>query len=361
MAQIIYDLADLGELTQYVRAYNDEQLRNRFVLDQVLPNVQAPGIEADVRAGSLTMANAATFRAWDTQPGMAKRPGAERKRLELPPVSQQIPLTEEESLRLDAMERGSNDPLVRQIYDDVERMVTSVQARIEIARGQVLSTGVMTINENGINLSVDYGVPGSHKPVIAAGPLQWTVANAATAKPITDLLAWTELYQTDTGTLPRGMLMSRARLAALAVNDEVRSFVQGGAATAPPRVNLATLNSALADEGIPPLLSLGADPTGMNGPFFDEVVRVDDVATKVIPEDKVVFVPSDPAFGSTFYGLTAEATRLVERGLITRQEAPGLVAVVLQNDNPVQTFTLATAIALPVIVNPELAFVADVA
>jgi hypothetical protein len=40
---------------------------------------------------------------------------------------------------------------------------------------------------------------------------------------------------------------------------------------------------------------------------------------------------------------------------------PGVVAVVTETDHPVQTFTVGTAIALPVLPNPKLLFVADVA
>lgn len=359
MANMIFDLVDPIELTEYVRAFNDETLKARFVLDQVLPNRQLEDLEYRIRTGSLTDVDVAEYRAWDTQPPMTGRPGITRKRGELPPVSRQIPLSEEEMLRLRAVERGVSNPIVDAIFDDAERMVRAVQGRIELARGDLLTDGIVTINENGVNLTVDFGVAAGHKPVLA-GADQWTVANAATATPITDLLEWLETYKTDTGVMPRGIMMSRTRFPALAVNAEVRNYAQAGAATGPTRVNLATIGQIFAEFGIPPLTGLGADTSG--DPFYDVNVRVNGVQTPVIPTDKVVFIPpTDEPVGNTFYGITAEATRLLERGLITRQDAPGIVALVLQNDNPVQTFTLATAIALPTVVNPELIFTADVA
>jgi hypothetical protein len=356
---MIFDLVDPVELTEYVRAYNDETLRARFVLEQILPNRELPDLEYRLRTGGLTDVDVAEFRAWDTPPPMTGRPGITRKRGELPPVSRQIPLLEEEGLRLRALETGSDNPIVDAIFDDAARMMRAVQGRIELARGDVLTDGIVTINENGVNLTVDYGVAAGHLPVLA-GAAQWTTANAATATPITNLLAWLETYKTDTGTLPRGIMMPRSRLAALAVNLEVRQYAQAGAATTTARVNMATIGEIFAEFGIPPLMGLGADPTG--DPFYDVSVRVNGTLTRVIPEDKVVFVPpADEPLGNTFYGLTAEAVRLIERNKITAQDAAGVVALVLQNDNPVQTFTLATAIALPAIANPELIFTADVA
>jgi hypothetical protein len=358
VANLITDLVDPAELTEYVRAYNDETLRARFVLEQILPNREIADVEFRVRSGGLTDVDVAEYRAWDTQPPMTGRPGIARKRGEIPPVSRQIPLLEEESLRLRAMQTGTDNPIIDAIFDDVERMVRAVQGRIELARGDVLTDGIVTINENGVNVAVDFGVPAGHKPTRAT-TLAWTVANAATAFPIKDLLEWLELYKTDTGVLPRGILMSRALFPALAVNAEVRAYAQAGAATGPARVNLATIGQIFSEFGIPPLLGLGADLTG--DPFYDVNVRVNGVVTPVLPEGRVVFVPpADEPVGNTFYGITAEAVRLIERNLIVAQDAPGVVAVNLQNDNPVQTFTLATAVALPAIVNPELIFTADV-
>jgi len=360
VALIITDLVDPAELTDYVRAFNDETLRARFVLDQVFPNRLVDDVEFRIRSGGLTDVDVAEYRAWDTQPPMTGRPGIVRKRGEIPPVSRQIPLLEEESLRLRAMQTGTSNPIIDAIFDDAERMVRAVQGRIELARGDVLTDGILTLNENGVNVTVDFGVPAPHLPVIATGVLQWTVANAATALPITNLLSWLQIYKDDTGVLPRGIMMSRTLFSALAVNAEVRAYAQAGASTAAARVNLATIQQIFGEFGIPPLTGLGSDVSG--DPFYDVNVRVNGVATRVIPADKVVFLPPvDEPMGSTFYGITAEAVRLQERQLIVRQDAPGLVCLALQNDNPVQTFTLATAVALPAIINPELIFTADVA
>lgn len=357
MAQIVYDLVDLAELTGYVRAYDNEILRNQFTLDQLLPNRNVEDIEYRVKQGQLTDVDAAEFRAWDTQPSMAGRPGITRVRGELPPVSKQIPLTEEESLRLRALERQNNDPIVDAIFDDSERMIRSVQARIELARGDVLVDGIVTIAENNMFVTVDYGMPATHK---VNAPIAWTVANAATAKPITDMLGWIETYVADVGAPPRGIMMARKRLAGLQMNAEVRAFAASGGTT-PQRVNLATIQDIFSDQGLPPITApVGADPLN-SGPFFDEIIKVNGVNQRVIPDDKVIFLPpANEKAGETFYGLTAEATRLVEKRLITATDAPGVVALVLQNDNPVQTFTLATAIALPVVPNAELLFTADV-
>lgn len=366
---IIYDLVDPSEMTAYARQFNEEVLRARFVLDQVLPNVLQEDLEFRVRSGQLQDVDIAEFRAWDVQPRMLGRPGVIRKRGELPPLGIQMPLTEEESLRLRMLQSGTDNPIVDAIYDDVERVTRSLQGRVEAARADVLIDGIVTIAENGVAITVDFGMPASHKPVLAGGA-QWTVANAATAKPVDDLLAWMEIYSTDTGTLPRGMMMSRTRFAALAVNAQMLAFAQGGSATAPTRIDLATINQIFGGFGLPPITNLGATDLGREvpgagtptNPFYDVKVRVGGVQTPLLPTDKVLFLPpTDVPTGATFYGTTAEAIRLIERNLIQRSAAPGITVLALQNENPVQTFTVGSAIALPVIINPEYLFTADVA
>jgi hypothetical protein len=54
------------------------------------------------------------------------------------------------------------------------------------------------------------------------------------------------------------------------------------------------------------------------------------------------------------YGPTAEAIKLRAKGLIERDEVPGIVAVVTETEHPVQTFTVGTGIALPATPNPNL-------
>lgn len=367
---IIYDLVDPSEMTAYARQFNEEVLRARFVLDQILPNVLQEDLEFRVRSGQLQDVDIAEFRAFDVQPRMLGRPGVVRKRGELPPLGIQVPLLEEESLRLRTLQSGNNNPIIDAIYDDVERVTRSLQGRVEAARADLLLDGIVTIAENGVAITIDFGMPASHKPVIAAGNTQWTVANAATAKPIDNLLAWLEIYSQDTGTIPRGMMMSRTLFAALAVNTQMLAYAQAGAATAPTRLDLVTINNIFASFGIPPITNLGANDLGRQvpgagtptNPFYDVQVRINGVQTRLIPTDKVVFVPpTDTPVGATFYGATAESIRLVERNLIQRQAAPGITVLALQNENPVQTFTVGSAIALPVAINPEYLFTADVA
>lgn len=337
--RMVHDLVDPQELIDYVRAWDIEVLRPeaQLRLDAYLPNREVEDLEFRIRRGALNDVDVAEYRAWDTQPKMTARPGTTYIEGSLGPISKQIPLGEEEMLRMRALERGTNDPLIEAIFDDAERMIRSVQARIELARGDLINDGKVTIAENGLILEADFG-RASAMSVTAAN--LWT--NTTTGKPLTDLLTWQEAYIDHNGVAPGSVVMSRARLSNFALNQEMRDYASVGGTT-PSRLNMATVGAILEAEGLPPI------------EIYDTQVRVAGTRTRVLPENKVFMMPpADEPVGHTFYGITAEAIKLREKGLIKAESMPGIVAVVLENENPVQTFTLGTAIALPVTPNPDL-------
>lgn len=342
--QIIYDLVLPQLLLDYVRSYDNEVLRNQFTLDRILPNRQIEDLEYRIRQGALVDTDVAEFRAWDTPAPMTGRAGVTRIRGELAPVSRQIALGEEEMLRLRALDSGNSDAIIQAIYDDSERMIRSVQGRIELARGQALTTGKVTIAENGLAIEADFGLNALNK--VTAANL-WTDHTAS--KPLTDLLTWQDYYVSVNGVRPGKILMSQQRLADMYLNLELRQVSQGGFSNTPGRINLEAVSQILSAYGLAPI------------ELYDTKVRVNGVSTPVIDPKFVLLLPdgSEP-FGNTFYGVTAEAIKLRSKGMIDKASMPGVVAVIAENDHPVQTFTVGTAIALPVIPNPSLLMVATV-
>lgn len=337
---LIYDIVDQQELLGFVRNLQFDQ----FTLDQFLPNRDIDDIEYVFRRGTGQDEDAAGFRAFDAESPIGSRAGRARVRGELPPISKKISVGEEERLRLRQLQTGNSDPIVAQIYDDAANMTRAVQARLELARGQLLSTGTVTISENGLEITVDFGLPAGHN-VNAA-----TVWSTHTANDIIEeLISWVETYSDSTGGLrPAAILTSRQVLSNMLRNDAVRNL----AATvngAPALVSRQTLNQVLAAYDLPPIIT------------YETQVRVDGVATRVIPQDRLIFVPpSQEPLGNTFYGVTAEALELQSEGQIVASQAPGIVAVVEKTFDPVRTWTKAAGIGLPVLANPELLFIADV-
>lgn len=338
---LVYDLADMQELQGYTRGIQRELEANQFVLRQFLPNDNIDDIEYRATKGNLRDQDAAKVRSWDTESPIGDRQGISRIMGELPPISKKIPLTEEQRLRMRALERGNNQQIVDAIFGDAANMARAVVARVEMLRGEALSQGSISINENGVKQTIDFGRAVAHTPATLAGANQFTDP----ASPAVDILtADIAVYLATNGVRPALGLTSTRVINGLLRNTQIRTLL-GSLAGAPALVTNAQLNQVLQAFNLPPLVA------------YDVSVRVDGVQTRILDDRDVIFLPpAGEPVGATFFGTTAEALELASAQQISNDQAPGLVAVVDKTFDPVHTWTKATCISLPVLVNPDLTF-----
>jgi hypothetical protein len=335
----IYDLVDPQELLGFVRNLDFPE----FELAEFFPPLEVADLEYRFRRGNLVDQDTAPYRAFDAEAAIGSRQGLERVRGELPPISKKIRLGEEERLRLNALARNDDGDLVEQIYDDAAAMTRAIQARLEEARGQALWEGIVEINENGVQGEVDFGRDASMEPA-QPNPL-WS--NAA-ATIIRDLRGWRQDYIDLNGVPPGLALTSSTVIGDMLLNNEIRQLAATVTGT-PALVTEDMLGNVLRAYGLPPVRA------------YDTVVRKSGIATRTIPEDRLIFLPpAGERLGNTFYGITAEALELAEEGQIELRQAPGLVAVVDKTFDPVARWTKAAGIALPVMGNPDLTLSVDV-
>lgn len=344
---LIYDLADPQELQGFVRGVQQELETNQFVLSQFLPNNNIDDIEYRFVRGELRDQDAAVVRAWDTESPIGNRQGISRVMGELPPISKKMRVGEEERLRLRQLERGGDSSeIVAAIYNDAANLARAVTARVELFRGEALETGQLNIDENGVEQVVDFDRDTDMEPAALAGTDKWD--DYDDSDPIGDLTTWVEAYTDLNGTAPGLILTSRKIVNHLLRNDQLRTYL-GSLAGTPALITNDQLRSVFNAFDLPPIVT------------YDVSVRVDGTQTRVISDDKVIFLPpaSEP-LGATFFGTTAEAIELASAQQISTDQAPGMVSVVEKTFDPVSTWTKVAAIALPVLVNPNLTLVADV-
>jgi hypothetical protein len=337
--RLVTDLVNLADLTAVVRRLELPQ----FTLRRFLPDVTRESIRYRIVQNKRRSNAVAPFRAFDAESPIGARPGAETREGRLPPISEKLPLTEGEQLELDALYRNVDTALVDQIYDDAAVEGLRVGGRLEVARGEVLSTGFLTIAENGLNLDqIDYGIPAAHR----------VVASASFAVPSTDivgqLLAWQAQYVETNGFAPGLTLTTTPVLNNMLRNEGFRNLAATGA-VAPARINRRQLDDVFSDFGLPPIELYDRKATGVDG-----------VERRIIGEDRLIFLPpAEERLGETQFGVTREAARLASARQIDTAEAAGAVAVVYDSEDPVTIWTKVAAIALPVINAPEGILTAD--
>lgn len=341
MANLNWDYIDPVELTGYGRAALADQEVNSFGLSAWLPSRVVDDLDYRFTRGAEGLIDAAVFRAFDAESPIGKRPGFTRVSGELPPLSKKMLLGEYDRLKL---RQAGGTVIVDQIQSDAERCVRSIAARLELARGDALVNGSVTISENGVVASVSFGRAGGHS--VSAGTAWSTVA---TATPLADLLTWKATYRTTNGVDPGALLLSDTAFGYLLRNAEIRSLA-ASVSGAPAIVSNETLGAVFSAYGLPPIIR------------YDVQVNVAGSATRVIAADKALYLPApgggpDNALGATFWGTTAESLE-PEYGL-SGDEA-GIVVGNYKDNDPVAYWTKAAAIALPVVPNPNLTMLMDV-
>lgn len=294
--------------------------------------------------------NVAKYRAYDASVPFATRQAWQTVREGmLPPLGQKLLVGEQEQILLEQSHGADQDRLLELIYDDVERHVESIRSRIELAAGDALVDGKFSlVNENGLTIEVDWGVPAGNMPT---APKPWS---DPTSDPIADEQGWIQ-YLEDLGVpTPAMVLTSRKALSFLRMNNAYRAAYFGSVnpsntptqSLTPEQVNVVRGNYHL-----PPVT------------LYKAQVRVDDVWTKVIPEDRWIMLPPDRQnWAQAHFGVTAEAL-VLSRGTnpeIVREDAPGIVITRGVQDDPVQIWTKGAAVGMPVIHTPDAHLVAKV-
>lgn len=318
----------------------------QHVLNLVLPDRTVPTIS--VNTSELTRTNrTARFRAYDARLHVSQRDTATLRSVKLPALSTSYSVGEFERLSLEMLRLGGTNAaaIADAIYDDLGNGALEVRARMEQARGDVLVDGKFTLaGEGGLTMEADYGVPANH---IVTSAILWS--QVATAKVIGDLVSWVNTYVATNGGPPTGMILSTRIVNLMLQNAEIRAL-SASLAGAPGLVTRPALDAAVAAFGLPPITLI-----------YDASVDVDDVATKVIPDDRVIL--HGDGIGYTAWGPSATALELVNAAEtdLSFAEAPGIVGVVIKEGPPFRQFTYVDAVGMPVLEQPKRLFIAKVA
>lgn len=341
----IDDYISPAELTWYAREVPSPA---NLILEQFLPNVQINHIEAEL--GEVLRTNrAARFRSWDTPVSIGKRDTFETRRVKIPPLGQKLPVGEYEMLQLSLLRTGGNDraAMIEEIYRDTDNNVRSIYNRVEIARGDVLTDGKFSlVNEDGLTLEADFGLPNDNN--VLAGTLWSDAANSA---PLQNMRSWMLTYAQINGIRPGYAVMGEEVISALAASEEVRQAVSYGGNILKPFATDAEIAGVFATNRFPTIIP------------YDTVIDWDGSNKRVLPANKVIFLPPNPAdLGITAWGITAHAMALASSNnpALTFQQAPGIVAVTTREGDPPRVWSAANATVMPLIRDIRKLMVAQV-
>ena len=293
----------------------------------------------------------AQFHGFDTETQTTFRAPVDNHNIEKGLIKVKI----NQSERLRALLRSGikEDQLFEYIINDGANLAEQVFTRSKVAKNELMATGQITIKENKLDLTVDYGVPADQKDEeIDFG------AGASTDVP-SQIQAIVDAAN-DKGQPINGMLLSSSNLTKIRQDTAVQKAINGniGVGALVRKNDLADyLNE---DFGLAQVitndLQYGAEHSiGTDG-------RPNITTKRYFPTNKISFFSTNPSgkMGVGLWGDPPEVT--VPSGLISAGSEPSVspfvyVSQYIEND-PVVLWTRASALFIPVLYNPNSLWIA---
>jgi len=322
-----------------------------------LPNRTVPTLEYEYILGAGGQAAKASIMAhvmgWDSEAPIASRrvpPGLAPAtvRGELPPIKRKAKLSEKEIIKFKQPRPGTSDrtDALDYVYDSTVELVTAVQSRLEWLRMQAISEDRLVIDQEGIDVSIDFGIPSTQQYNINTdNNLSTWWEDTVNSNPVADLDYVCNQYEIDhQGLRPSRMVCDTTTRQVLLMNDNLRELVRGpGAPTF--RMTEDELNSLFSIYQLPSLINY--DVTLLEENHDGTLVPV-----RPFNRRKVVLLPSSSVtLGNTLLGPTAEARNIP--GVGYTPYAPGIVGSVYGKDEPPSEWIKVAAVAFPTLPGAE--------
>ena len=323
MPKSVLELFNQKEILNYLK----DRKYPAMLGEELLPEVKRQSLEFDMLTNGSKTPVVASVHGFDTESEIGQRE-AEKMAIELALIKRKMQLKEKEIIALESPRNEAEKTyLMKNVYADIDSLVESIKARIEVMRMEVVATGKITLKENNLDASIDFGVPNENK----ATNVNWSLENA---NPINDMITW----KNQLDSVPGRVLTSTTVLAKILANKNVVNAIFGKDST---RIaSVGELNNYLAQLGLPKIYTYDAKyrKLGANGKYTKH---------RYFPENAFVMMPAEQ-LGETIYGPTAEEIRLQRDPSIDTRLVGKILAMMYEEGNdPVSTWEKAVATALP--------------
>lgn len=302
------------------------------ILGTIFPDTKTQYLKAEyyrLMAGQ-RLPEVAFVHALDTEAEIGSRPGFEKVLTEKLFIKRKI----NQSERLQqAIENGVPDDnnLKKFVFDDAANLFEGVVARANVMKGQFLSTGIVKIKENHVDMSIDYGVTSDAKVTLT----DWSKPDADIMGDISKMVAIAE----DNGYVVNKALTSLKMINYMRNNTAMQTAVLGAAnkrlLTKQELTNLLMQEYGFTiDRCDEKYRYRKANGTLKTGRYFKE-----DVFT-------LYEANANGSFGSGLWGVTPEETEY--RQFIQEENRSFVTLSMWATPDPVAVWTKASGMFVPV-------------
>lgn len=295
----------------------------------------------------------AHFHGFDTEANTAIREPVDTHNIEKGLIK--VKMNQSERMRQLVRSGVQEDALYDYVLRDGIRLADQVVTRTKVAKNELLSRGKVTIKENGLNLTVDYGVPDENID------MAFTINdNAKTDVPaqIQEIID----KASDNGVTIEGIVTSKKMIAKLRTNKSIQTFINGANAVG-AAVRRSDLDAFLSEEyGINNViindLKYGADEKiGKDGrPVITQA--------RYFPEDRITFYGTANSMNRLGVGLWGDPPEVTIQGFgdgaQASSESPFVYVKQWVENDPAVVWTKASTLFMPVLFDPNSLYIAKV-
>lgn len=320
-------------------------------VDQVIDDTKTDNLVAEWEslAAEFQIPVMAQFHGFDTEAKTTFRVPVDRHNIEKGLIK--VKINQSERMRTLLRSGVQNDDLYDYIIRDGVRLSDQVVTRSKVAKNELLATGKVTIKENNLNLTVDYGVPNANTSL--------TLDLSSSADIISQIQTIVDNAR-NAGVTITGIYTSSANINKMRQNAGLQTAINGNIG-AGSMIRKTVMEEFLSEEfGINTILTndltYGKSATvGSNG-------RPNITTARYFPQNKVTFFATNPG-GRLGRGLWGDPPEIDNARFYSNEEpssSPFVYVTQKMEWDPAVLWTKASGLFMPVLFNPNSLYIATV-
>ena len=329
----IFDYVQSAALAAYWNTKQAEMAQPPFLGEVLFPARKQAGLELKYIKGAKGMPAEMNVSAFDAKTIKKDRVGVSEVKTKMPFFKNEKTIDETTRQELLIALQANNDeyikPLIRNIFDDQTALVDDAAVTREILRMQLLSTGTISLANNGQEYLYDYGLDTKQKVTAAT---KW---DQTTADILGDIQAWQDDRENAGYGRPTRAITSRKVMRNMQKNEAIKNalyvFGQG--------------KVALTEDMVKNYIQ---EQTGVTIEVYEKKYKaLDGTVKRFLPEDLFILIP-EGNLGETVFGTTPEEADLISSNQANVSIVDTGVAVTTYEDvDPVTVHTKVSEVVLP--------------
>ena len=339
MAISIFDIVTPGN----VISYYDSRMANQdtYMGEMLFPATKQLGTELTKIGGRAGVPVELKASAFDVQATFRDRLSVETRTQTMPFFKEGMRVDEKIRQQLLNLASAGNAqvlaPLVRNIFDDTSNLLRGARVTRERMVMELISTGKIAINNNGVAMEYDYGIDEDYQKVKVAKA--WS--DTENSNPLKDMRDWVEDFKIRYGVTLGYAVMTSKTFSYIANNKNVIKQLYP-TVTDPSGLmirNEQVKQLVLDTVGVRILINNNIYATQVRG-----------ANKKFFPDNVVSFLPDSGVLGNMVFGTTPEEVDLLNSALTSAKVQitdTGVAVKTSVSYDPVNVNTIVSQICLP--------------